>query len=123
MKETMIDKVVSKVSKGKINTVRVTREEMVEMVDKYFIQAATTDADRQDIWKVIKRGIFLDKILDSKDGNYQMRSQASQGRAFKKYIWILDRNADKFYEYNYYVGFYGGFKRSVKDKLVQAYKK
>lgn len=123
MKQTVTDQIVNKVSKGKINTVRVTREEMIKMVDEYFIQKAVTSDDYQDIWKVIKRGLFFDVMLDSKDGNYQIRSKARQGgRSLHKYVWIFDKTENIFYEYNYWVGFYGKFKKTVREKIDSAQK-
>ena len=38
MKQTIEDKLVSKVSKGKLNTIHVSREEMADLVDQHFIQ-------------------------------------------------------------------------------------
>ena len=43
MKQTIEDKLVSKVSKGKLNTIHVSREEMVDLVDQHFIQNAETE--------------------------------------------------------------------------------
>ena len=63
MKQTMEDKLVSKVSKGKLNTIHVSREEMVELVDQHFIQKAETEEEYKQIWKVIKRGILFDKMI------------------------------------------------------------
>lgn len=120
MKQTIGDKLVSKVSKGKLNTTHVSREEMVDLVERYFIQNAETEEDYKEIWKVIKRGILFDKRIDSKDGNYQMRSSSSQGgRSLKRYIWIYDKAADMYYEYNYFWGFYGKFKKMVRSKMQE----
>lgn len=118
MKQTLIDKAMSKVTKNRVNTVRVTREEMADMVDKYFIQKAETKEDYQEIWKVIKRGILFDKLITSKDGNYELRSKSSQGgSSLRKFVWIYDKQGSTFYEYNYWFGFYGGFKRMMRNKL------
>ena len=123
MRQSMMDKVMSKVSRGKINTIRVSREEMVDMIDRFFIQKAVVSEDYQKIWKVVKRGIILDKILDSKDGNYQLRTKSRQGGpSFRRYVWIYDQAENTYYEYNYYIGFYGKFKRMIRDKLTQAQK-
>ena len=73
MKQTIEDKLVSKVSKGKLNTIHVSREEMADLVDQHFIQNAETEEEYKQIWKVIKRGILFDKMIYTKDGNYQMR--------------------------------------------------
>ena len=59
MKQTVTDKLISKFSKNKINTIRVTRDEMADMIDQYFIQKAVTEEEYQAIWKVVKRGLFL----------------------------------------------------------------
>ncbi len=121
MRQTLTDKAISKISKGMINTVRMKREEMVDMIDRHFIQKAVTPEDYQAIWKVVKRGILLDKLLDSKDGDYQLRSESSQwGRNLHRYIWIYDRKENIYYEYNYYIGFYGKFKRTLRNRLKQA---
>ena len=42
MKQTIEDKLVSKVSKGKLKTIHVSREEMADLVDQHFIQNAET---------------------------------------------------------------------------------
>ena len=88
------------------------------MVDEYFIQKAVTNDDYQSIWKVIKRGLLLDKILDSKDGNYKIRSKSRiGGRSFRRYVWIFDKTENVFYEYNYWSGFYGKFKKELREKI------
>lgn len=111
-------------SRGKVKTIYTTREEMIQMIDMHFIQKAVTEEDYQDIWKVVKRGVLFDKILDSKDGSYQMRSKSKQGGcSLHRYIWIYDKNEDIFYEYRYYVGFYGKFKKTIQKMLEQAQKK
>ena len=63
MKQTIEDKLVSKVSKGKLNTIHVSREEMADLVDQHFIQNAETEEEYKQIWKVIKRGILFDKMI------------------------------------------------------------
>ena len=68
MKQTIEDKLVSKVSKGKLNTIHVSREEMADLVDQHFIQNAETEEEYKQIWKVIKRGILFDKMIYTKDG-------------------------------------------------------
>ena len=100
MKQTIEDKLVSKVSKGKLNTIHVSREEMADLVDQHFIQNAETEEEYKQIWKVIKRGILFDKMIYTKDGNYQMR----------------------FYQYDYWYGFYGKFKKMVRSKLQEKQK-
>ena len=69
MKQTIEDKLVSKVSKGKLNTIHVSREEMADLVDQHFIQNAETEEEYKQIWKVIKRGILFDKMIYTQDGN------------------------------------------------------
>ena len=54
---------VSKVSKGKLNTIHVSREEMADLVDQHFIQNAETEEEYKQIWKVIKRGILFENDL------------------------------------------------------------
>ena len=51
---------VSKVSKGKLNTIHVSREEMADLVDQHFIQNAETEEEYELVRKVIKRGILDD---------------------------------------------------------------
>lgn len=120
MKQTMEDRLVSKISKGKLNTIHVSREEMVELVDQHFIQKAETEEEYKQIWKVIKRGILFDKMIYTKDGNYQMRSCSSQGgHSLRRNIWIYDKAADTFYQYDYWTGFYGKFKKMVRSRMQE----
>lgn len=121
MKQTIADKIISKVSKGKVNTIHITREEMAELVDKYYIQNANTEAEYKAIWKVAKRGILLGKFLDSKDGNYQMYTYPSWGRLLHKYVWIYDKSENNYYEYEYYS--YRKFKKTIKCKIAGAKRK
>ena len=51
MKQTIEDKLVSKVSKGKLNTIHVSREEMADLVDQHFIQNAETEEEYKR-WKL-----------------------------------------------------------------------
>ena len=119
MKQTIEDKLVSKVSKGKLNTIHVSREEMADLVDQHFIQNAETEEE----YKLIKRGILFDKMIYTKDGNYQMRSCSSQGgHSLRRNIWIYDKTADTFYQYDYWYGFYGKFKKMVRSKLQEKQK-
>lgn len=121
MKQALMDKAISKVTKNKVNTVRVTREEMADMIDRYFIQKVETREECGEIWKVVKRGVLFDKIYISKDGNYELRSKSSQGGgSLKKFIWVYDKAENTFYEYNYWFGFYGKFKRMMRNKLIRA---
>ena len=123
MKQTVTDKLISKFSKNKINTIRVTRDEMADMIDQYFIQKAVTEEEYQAIWKVVKRGLFFDKYLLSKDEKYELHSQSSQaGRSLRRFVWIHAKEENVFYEYNYWVGFYGKFKKIMRRKLDQARK-
>lgn len=123
MKQTMEDRLVSKISKGKLNTIHVSREEMADLVDQHFIQNAETEEEYKQIWKVIKRGILFDKMIYTKDGNYQMRSCSSQGgHSLRRNIWIYDKTADTFYQYDYWYGFYGKFKKMVRGKLQEKQK-
>ena len=123
MKQTIEDKLVSKVSKGKLNTIHVSREEMADLVDQHFIQKC---GDRRrvqtDLESHKKRNPF-DKMIYTKDGNYQMRSCSSQGgHSLRRNIWIYDKTADTFYQYDYWYGFYGKFKKMVRSKLQEKQK-
>jgi hypothetical protein len=121
MKATVGDKIVSKISGGRINTVHMKRDEMVDLVDKCFIQQATTQEEYRAIWKTIKRGIIIDKYLVSKDEKYELHTKSSQfGGSLHKYVWIHDKSENVFYEYDYWYGFYGKFKKAVKNRLLQA---
>ena len=61
MKQTIEDKLVSKVSKGKLNTIHVSREEMVDLVDQHFIQNGDREERVQTDLKVIKEESLLIK--------------------------------------------------------------
>lgn len=123
MKRTMGDKITSKISRGKIETVHTTREEMADLIDGIFIQQAVTKEDFEGIWKVVKRGFFFDKIINSKDERYELRSQSIDSRGLRKYVWIYDKKEEMYYDYDYWCGTYGKFKKMVKEKLEQAQNK
>ena len=60
MKQTIEDKLVSKVSKGKLNTIHVSREEMADLVDQHFIQNAETE-EEQDFFSMLSDYILQRK--------------------------------------------------------------
>ena len=60
MKQTIEDKLVSKVSKGKLNTIHVSREEMADLVDQHFIQNAETE-EEQDFFSMLSDFILQRK--------------------------------------------------------------
>jgi hypothetical protein len=91
---------------------------MVELVDKWFIQPTTTAEERKDIWKVVKRGIVINRSVDSKDGKFHLCSQAKIGKGLWGYVKIEVNDEGICYWYSYH--FYGKFKKEIKKKISQA---
>ena len=58
MKQTIEDKLVSKVSKGKLNTIHVSREEMVDLVDQHYTKCGDRRRVQTDLESHKKRNPF-----------------------------------------------------------------
>lgn len=117
MGKSISDKIASKISGRDIETVYITLEEMVEMVEQHFIQPATTQEEYDAIWRTVKGSWFLDRKMLSKDERYEMRvcTHRSVGIFNLKdhnYLWIHDTSTDKYYEYRSF--FYGKFKKAIR---------
>lgn len=116
------DAVINKVGDAKWESYLLTLDEMVDMVDKYFISEASTKEEYDQILKTVKGGLLLPKDLKTKDENCTMHVATHQSVGIfnmkdHNYIWIQDKNEEKHYEYKAY--FWGKFKKAVKERIDQ----
>lgn len=104
-----------------METIYVSREEMVDTINRYYIVTANSDEDYIAIWKTIKGNWITTKKLVSKDGKYEIcvsrhnRVGIINAKDYN-WIWVHDREADNYYEYR--AIFYGKFKREIKAKIT-----
>lgn len=100
------DKIINKLSGRNIETVPVTLEQIIELLNKVFIVPSSTDEDYNAIMKTVKGSIFLSRNLTSKDGRYELHRATATGGILlslrRNTIWIHDTETDKFFEYKAY---------------------
>lgn len=117
------DKILNKITGRNMETVPMTLEQMVELLKKVYISQAETDEDYEVILKTIKGSIFTTKRLESKDGKHEIvcathRKAGVFNLKDTNWIWIYDKETDKFYEYR--ALFWGKFKKSVRQAIASA---
>ena len=99
------DKVLNKISGRNIETIPMTLEQMVALLNKLYISQASTQTEYDEIIKTLKGSLWRDKTLLSKDGKFEINcSTGNAGGIFnwnhKNDIWIHEKETDKFYEYH-----------------------
>lgn len=112
---SITDGILNALTGKKIETIRTSREEMAEMVNKYYIIPASTQDELTVVEETIKGG-FQTKELDSKDGRYKLR--VVRNTSNHNWVWIIDMEKNRHYEYK--CTFYGKFKNMVIEKIVAA---
>lgn len=114
-------KILNKLTGRQMETIYVSRDDMVEMINKYYIIPAISEEEYNEIWKTIKGGWLKHKKLTSKDEKYEMCVSRHNNVGLlnakdHNWMWIHDKEADKFYEYRTIC--YGKFKRAIKAKIA-----
>lgn len=112
---SIVDGILSKLTGEKIETIRTSRDEMVELVNKYYIIPASTSDELIAVEETVKGG-FLTKELDSKDGRYKLRVVRNSSN--HNWVWIIDGETNRHYEYK--CTFYRKFKNMVSEKIAAA---
>jgi hypothetical protein len=115
------DKVINKVTGRNMETVQMSLEQMVSLIDKIFISQASTSEEYDAIYKTVKGGLIFSKELDSKNKKCQMN--CTNGRRVsifnmkdRNYIWIHDIEKDTFFEYRAWS--FRKFKILVKETIA-----
>lgn len=120
------DKIVSKITGKNVETIRISMEDMLELLKKHFIIPASTEKDYQDIQKTVNGGLMGTKSLTSKDGAYALSvSVAMQlgGRmnllhpSDSNWICFIDISTGKVYQYSAFT--WGKFKKAVKNAIAE----
>lgn len=101
---SLSDKLVNKITGKKIETITVTLEQMISLIETNFIMQATNNNDYDSILKVVKGGIFLNKKLESKNQQYELFCSTGNRTSIfnmsnRNYIWVYDKSKNCFYEY------------------------
>lgn len=111
--------ILNKITGTKGETISLSLDEMITMLDICFIQPASKE-EYKTIWKTIKGSWLTYKKLESKDGNYELsvftHKHADISHMDKRnYMWIWDKSTDKYYKYS--ACFWGKLKKGVWEKL------
>lgn len=119
MGKTVTDRILNRVTGRNMETIYVSLEEIVKMLDKHFIRPATK-AEYPAILKAVKGSWLTRRVLESKDGNYELQVYTHKHAGIfnmkdRNYMWIWDKGADKYYEYR--ACFWGKLKKAVREKL------
>lgn len=119
-KKTNKHRILNKLTGRQMETIYVSCDEMVEMVNEHYIMPATSEEEYHAVWKTIKGGWLKTKQLDSKDGKYEMYVSRHNNVGIlnakdHNWLWVHDKEADKYYEYRTIS--YGRFKRAIKAKI------
>ena len=122
MKKANKHRILNKLTGRQMETIYISCDEMVEMVNKYYIIPAISEEEYNAVWKTIKGGWLKHKQLDSKDEKYKMcvarhNNVGILNAKDRNWLWIHDKEADKFYEYR--TIYYGKFKRLIKAKITE----
>ncbi len=121
--ENLSDKAVEKFAKKE--TIRVPYEQIVEILKEEFIVGAD-DEFLQKVLKTSKGGnLFTEKKLESASGRYLLHVGNLQ-RGFlllgkRKTVWILDNEANKFYQLNkdkFWKKFYKSVDAAIKMEKI-----
>lgn len=126
MGDGLLDTISSKLAGKKIETIRVSMEEMLELLKKHYISKATTDAEYKEIQKTVNGAAMGVKSLTSKDGNYKIVVQiVMQLRGTidvlhpgdSNWIRLWDNTTGKVYQYSSLT--WGKFKKAVKEVIEE----
>lgn len=131
-KNTLDDKVTdfiaSKIAGEKIETIRISMEDMVELLKEHFIAPASTDSEYKEIQKAVNgSGWGGVKIMSSKDGNYELRVSIVMQLGGRMDIlhpgdsnWcrVYDNTSGKIYQYSSFT--WGKFKKAVENAINAA---
>lgn len=115
------DKLINKVTGRQMETVDVSLDQFMELLNRTYISQAVEKGDFDAIWKTAKGGFFSvgAKPLQSKDGSYEMRcSTGNNGFSHRNYIWIHDKAEDRYFEYHAFS--FGKFRKAVKRAIADA---
>ncbi len=117
------DKVINKITGKNIETVPMTLEQMVELLDKLYISQASTQVEYENIMKTVKGSIWGDKTLLSKDGRYEIYCDTARAVSIlnwnhKNIIWIHEIETDKYYEY--YARSFKKLRKKIQETISNA---
>ncbi len=124
-----IDAAASKLAGGKIETIRVSMEDMLEILNKHYIIPASTDKEYKEIQKTVNGAAIGVSHMRSKDNNYEMRvSIAMQIGGNMNILHPGDSNwirveeipTGKIFQYSAFT--WGKFKKAVKGEIDKAKK-
>ena len=122
--DRITDKIASAISGGNVETIRISLEDMVELIQKHFLSSAITDRVRKDVLKAATGGSVLSPYstpMSSVDSKYVLSSySASHGGGRldllhptdSSYIQIMDNINGK--AYRYYAFTLGKAKKAIK---------
>lgn len=127
----IIDAIDSKISGRKMETIRISMEDMLELLKTQFIIPASTDAEYKEIQKAVN-GKIMGGIssLVSKDGRYEIAVSIAMQLAGRidifhpgdsNWIRVRDTEAGKVYQYSSFT--WRKFKKAVKDIISSEQKK
>ena len=120
------DKIISKITGKKVETIRISMEDMLELLKKHFIVPASTDKDYQEIQKTINGGLMGSKSLKSKDGTYVLSVSVAMQLcghidilhpSDSNLIYFIDTSTGKVYQYSSFT--WGKFKKAVKNAIAE----
>lgn len=112
---SITDGILSILTGEKIETFRTPREEMAELVNRFYIKPASTPEEYGAVRDTIKGGL-MPRELESKDGRYNLR--VVRNTAKHNWVWIIDTETNRRFEYK--CTFYRKFKNLVNDKIAEA---
>ena len=124
-----IDALSSKLAGGKIETVRVSMEDMLEILNKHYIIPASTDKEYKEIQKTVNGAAIGVSHMRSKDNNYEMRVKIAMQLGGNmdvlhpgdsNWIRVEEIPTGKIYQYSSFT--WGKFKKAVKEEISKAKK-
>lgn len=119
---SFMDKVLNAATGRDMETISVSLEQFVSLLNREFISKAQSKAEFDEIYKTVKGSMFLQKRLTSKDGVYEIYCDTGRKSTLnpkeRNLIWIHDKTNDRYYQYTAFS--FRELKKAVQAAIVDA---
>ena len=116
---SLSDKIINGIMGTNIRTIKVSVEQLAQIVNETIIAATTNEEELRAIEKAIKGShFFISGDLESSDGKFLFHISLYQRSLKHRTVWVKNLQTEEIFEWN---GFsLGPFKRAMQPYLVNA---
>lgn len=116
---SLSDKIINGIMGTNIQTIKVSVEQLAQIVNETIIAATTNEEELRAIEKAIKGShFFISGDLESSDGKFLFHISLYQRSLKHRTVWVKNLQTEEIFEWN---GFsLGPFKRAMQPYLVNA---